>query len=116
MIDELLPYLQVTTIGIDYKVHTLNVDDYKVKLHVSETGIGYKMKKERSRIYVFSASPSFYQLWDTAGQERFRTITSSYYRGANAVLLVFDVTSRDSFEKIEVWARQIQEVSFIVVR
>eukprot|EP01138_Halocafeteria_seosinensis_P003527 gb/GECG01003605.1/.p1 GENE.gb/GECG01003605.1/~~gb/GECG01003605.1/.p1 ORF type:complete len:159 (+),score=16.98 gb/GECG01003605.1/:1-477(+) len=72
----------VTTIGIDYKVKTLNVDGYKVKLH----------------------------LWDTAGQERFRTITSSYYRGANAVLLVFDMTKRDTFEKVETWAQQIREV------
>ena len=43
------------------------------------------------------------QIWDTAGQERFRTITTSYYRGAMGIVLVFDVTSEDSFENITTW-------------
>ena len=45
--------------------------------------------------------------WDTTGQERFRTITSSYYRGANAVMVVYDVTNRRSFENIERWLSDI---------
>ena len=39
------------------------------------------------------------QIWDTAGQERFRFITTTFYRGANAVLIVFDLTQRESFDK-----------------
>lgn len=49
------------------------------------------------------------QLWDTAGQERFRAVTSAYYRGAQGVVLVFDVTNRDSFEHVEKWLREIKD-------
>eukprot|EP00475_Leptophrys_vorax_P027843 TRINITY_DN3979_c0_g1_i3.p1 TRINITY_DN3979_c0_g1~~TRINITY_DN3979_c0_g1_i3.p1 ORF type:complete len:211 (+),score=37.09 TRINITY_DN3979_c0_g1_i3:55-687(+) len=65
----------VSTIGVDFEVKTITVDDQKVKLY----------------------------FWDTAGQERFRTITRSYYRGAGAVLFVFDLTDRDSFRNVQVW-------------
>ena len=48
-------------------------------------------------------------IWDTAGQERFRTLTSSYYRGAHGVILVYDVTCRPSFEDVQrVWLRELQ--------
>ena len=43
------------------------------------------------------------QIWDTAGQERFKTITSSYYKGAHGVALVYDITDRQSFKDIENW-------------
>jgi len=42
-----------------------------------------------------------FQIWDTAGQERFRTITSAYYRGSQAILMVFDVTDGNSFADIK---------------
>lgn len=42
------------------------------------------------------------QIWDTAGQERFRTITSAYYRGADGIIMVYDVTNTDSFDHVEV--------------
>jgi Ras-related protein Rab-1A len=51
------------------------------------------------------------QIWDTAGQERFRTITSAYYRGADGVMLVFDKTSRDSFDHIPDWLDEINKYS-----
>ena len=41
------------------------------------------------------------QIWDTAGQERFRTITSTYYRGTHGVIVVYDVTSADSFANVK---------------
>jgi Ras-related protein Rab-18 len=47
-------------------------------------------------------------VWDTAGQERFRTLTSSYYRGAQGIVFVYDVTRRDTFEALErVWRREV---------
>lgn len=51
------------------------------------------------------------QIWDTAGQERFRTITTSYFRGAQGILLVYDVTDKKSFNSIRNWVAQIQQVS-----
>ncbi|KAH0789714.1 ras-related protein Rab-8B [Histomonas meleagridis] len=71
----------LTTIGIDFKVRHVEINGTKVKL----------------------------QIWDTAGQEKFRTITKAYYRGANGILLVFDLTNRDSFEQTKTWMESITE-------
>lgn len=71
----------ITTIGIDFKIKTIELDGKVIKL----------------------------QIWDTAGQERFRTITTSYFRGAQGILLVYDVTDRGSFENIRNWVAQIQQ-------
>jgi Ras-related protein Rab-1A len=49
------------------------------------------------------------QIWDTAGQERFRTLTSSYYRGAHGIIIVYDVTNENSFNNIRNWVRHINE-------
>ena len=51
-----------------------------------------------------------FDIWDTAGQERFRTITTSYVRGSEGILLVYDVTDRNSFESISSWMEQISQV------
>ena len=71
----------ITTIGIDFKIKNVDIGGTKIKL----------------------------QIWDTAGQERFRTITTSYFRGAQGILLVYDVTDRRSFESIRNWISQIQQ-------
>ena len=63
----------ISTIGVDFRFKTVQVDGKTIKL----------------------------QIWDTAGQERFRTITSSYYRGANGIIVIFDITEEDSFENAE---------------
>lgn len=59
----------ITTIGIDFKVRTIELDGQKIKL----------------------------QIWDTAGQERFKTITTAYYRGAMGILLVYSIVDENSF-------------------
>ena len=72
----------VPTVGIDFHVKTVDLaDGRRVKL----------------------------QLWDTAGQERFHNVTKTYFRGAAAVLLVYDVTDRDSFEWVTKWRDQVAE-------
>nr|GMC59089.1 ras-related protein RABE1c-like [Ipomoea batatas] len=90
----------ITTIGIDFKIRTIELDGKRIKL----------------------------QIWDTAGQERFRTITTgatvftgmlfrpaypppqvSYYRGAMGILLVYDVTDESSFNNIRNWIRNIEQ-------
>ncbi|XP_020083631.1 ras-related protein RABC2a-like isoform X2 [Ananas comosus] len=69
------------TIGVDFKVKFLTIGGKKLKLTI----------------------------WDTAGQERFRTVTSSYYRGAQGILLVYDVTRRETFTNLaDVWAKEVE--------
>lgn len=62
----------VATIGVDFKIKTINIGDKRVRL----------------------------QLWDTAGQERFRTITETYYKGAHGIVLTYSIDDRKSFENI----------------
>ena len=47
------------------------------------------------------------QIWDTAGQERFRSITKSFYQKSNAVIIVYDVQDRKSFERVEHWIKDV---------
>ena len=75
----------ISTIGLDFKIQTL-------------------VDPSTNRV-------SKLQIWDTAGQERFKTITSSYYRGSDGILLVFDISSRFSFKHIEMWYSQILKYS-----
>lgn len=49
------------------------------------------------------------QVWDTAGQERFRTITQSYYRSANAVIITYDITKKDTFENVVRWTEDVKK-------
>lgn len=71
----------ITTVGIDFKVRTIKLSNgTEVKL----------------------------QIWDTAGQDRFRTITRAYYRSAQAVLIVFDVTQKESFDSLSYWMDQVE--------
>jgi len=68
----------ISTIGVDFKIRTVELDGKTIKL----------------------------QIWDTAGQERFRTITSSYYRGAHGIIVVYDVTKRETFTNINKWLKE----------
>ena len=83
-------------------------------IHLFSLSLWITSKLQRSLLFIpfslFSSSfllfPSTYQ-WDTAGQERFRTITSSYYRGAQGIILVFDCTEAESFNNVKQWLSEI---------
>ena len=72
---------QLSTIGIDYKTKYMKMDDSSVKVLI----------------------------WDTAGQEKFQNIAKQYYKGANGVLLIYDICSRKTFERIEFWLKELKE-------
>ena len=72
--DKFTPEFQ-TTIGVDFKISTFEIEGKVIKL----------------------------QLWDTAGQDRFRNIVSSYYRGAQGICLLYDITATSSFQSITKW-------------
>ncbi|KAE8772340.1 GTP-binding protein YPTM1 [Hordeum vulgare] len=78
----------ISTIGVDFKIRTLDMDGKTIKL----------------------------QIWDTAGQERFRTITSSYYRGAHGIIIVYDITDMESFNNVKQWLSEINKYANDSVR
>ena len=74
---------KIATIGIDFKIKIIKKGDKKIKVSI----------------------------YDTAGQERFKNIVKHYYKGANGVLLIYDITKRDTFEKLEFWLEDLKENS-----
>ena len=70
----------LTTVGIDFQEKIINVEDKSVKL----------------------------QIWDTAGEERFRNIAKNYFHSSDGFLLVYDISWRDSFDKLNFWLEQIK--------
>jgi Ras-related protein Rab-18 len=72
-----------STIGVDFKVKMMAAREKRIKMTI----------------------------WDTAGQERFRTLTSSYYRGAQGIILVYDVTRRETFENLNQWLQEVEVYS-----
>ena len=80
-IDRVFYYDTKATIGIDYKVKNLNLLNTNVLI----------------------------KIWDSAGQERFKTVTKQYYKNAEGIMIIYDVTSEDSFSLIEEWFKSIIE-------
>jgi Ras-related protein Rab-1A len=74
----------MSTIGVDFRFRTVVIDKTTVKL----------------------------QIYDTAGQERFKTITNAYYRGADGIILCYDVTDKDSFDHVDEWLAEISRNIF----
>lgn len=71
----------LTTIGVDFKIKTMDLDGTRVKL----------------------------QIWDTAGQERFRAMVSNYYRGAHGIFIVFDMLNHRTFEHLVEWLNELKK-------
>jgi Ras-related protein Rab-1A len=78
--DDMFQETFISTIGVDFKIRNVKIQDKVVKM----------------------------QIWDTAGQERFRTITSSYYRGAHGIIVVYDITDQASFNNAKMWLSEIE--------
>lgn len=78
-------------------------DDVYSDSYISTIGVDFKTKM----IQLDSGKIVKMQLWDTAGQERFRTITSSYYRGAHGIIIVYDVCDAKSFDNVSQWKQEI---------
>lgn len=72
---------EVSTIGVEFMIKYIDFNGEKIKL----------------------------QIWDTAGQERFKSITSSYYRGSDGVIMIFDISNRQSFINIKKWIHEIDK-------
>ena len=68
-----------STIGADFSSKVINVDNTSIDL----------------------------QIWDTAGEERFHSVGAAFYRGTDACLLVYDITQKNSFERVEVWLNDL---------
>ena len=82
-VDEIWKENFVPTIGVDFKIKSIKIDNKIIKL----------------------------QIWDTAGQERFKSILSSYYKGANGILLLYDITNINSFKSLSNWLIDIEKNS-----
>lgn len=79
--DDTFDPTMITTIGVDFKIRTVDIDGKTVKA----------------------------QIWDCAGQERFHSITTSYYRGSHGIIIVYDVTDRDSFSHVRSWLTEVDK-------
>ena len=73
--------------------------------HISTIGLDYRLKS----MVLKSGKNIKLQIWDTAGQDRFRAITKNYYKGANGIILIYDVTSQKTFDNVKNWVTQIRE-------
>lgn len=73
----------VSTIGVDFKIRTMDVNGRQVKL----------------------------QIWDTAGQERFQSITANYYHGSHAIAIVYDITDRKTFDNLRKWINDVDRLA-----
>jgi Ras-related protein Rab-1A len=79
-VDEIYTEEFISTVGVDFKIKTVDIHNQTCKI----------------------------QVWDTAGQERFKSITSVYYKGANGCIVVYDITNRESFDHVHNWLTELE--------
>ena len=79
--DNYFPTIYIATIGVEYKIKKININDCNINL----------------------------QIWDTAGQERFRSITQNFLKGADGIMYVYDITSKPSFDNLKIWINTSDE-------
>ena len=77
-------------------------DDTYTEAYLSTVGVDFRFRTVRTGKKTIKL-----QIWDTAGQERFRTITSAYYRGADGIVMVYDVTNLESFNHVNEWLNEV---------
>ena len=82
-VDGYFPLIYVATIGVEYKVKTININGTDINLHI----------------------------WDTAGQERFRSITKNFMKGADGIIYVFDITQKNSFHNLKNWIKESEQAT-----
>ncbi|KAJ3905322.1 GTP-binding protein ypt1 [Lentinula edodes] len=110
----------ISTIGVDFKIRTIELEGKTVKLQIRV--LGRKIQEDdatwkeplsttptmgHSRYFLCFYSLFLFQQRPHTGQERFRTITSSYYRGAHGIIVVYDVTDNDTFTNVKQWLQEI---------
>lgn len=105
--DDLFDPQLAATIGVDFKVKTLSVTGNKTKLAIWVTLFSLSLFLF-ALVFVNAIWMNMFAMQDTAGQERFRTLTPSYYRGAQGAILVYDVTSRETFNKLDIWLNELE--------
>ena len=73
--------------------------------HLATIGFDYRLKN----MTLQNGKKIKLQIWDTAGQDRFRAITKNYYKGANGIIIIYDVTNPQTYENVKIWISQIRE-------
>ncbi|KAI1814803.1 rab protein [Poronia punctata] len=97
--EDVLPVLKILIIGPSSAGKSAYCEDhFDPESSTATIGIDFKMKKLAVRGKAYKLN-----IFDTAGQERFRTLSTSYYRGAHGVILVYDITNKQSFASMEKW-------------
>ena len=75
------------------------------EIHMSTIGLDYRLKT----MTLKNGKTVKLQIWDTAGQDRFKAITKNYYKSANGIIIIYDITSLQTYENVKVWIEQIRE-------
>lgn len=105
--DELFKLVVIGDIGTGKSCLLLRfADDTFTDSHINTIGVDFRsrnVKVDKKRVKL--------QIWDTAGQERFRTITSAYYRGADGIIMVYDVANEESFNHVNDWFVEVNRYS-----
>jgi small GTP-binding protein len=89
----------VQTVGVDCKAKKVNIDGENIQVSPSPFPLPLSHPSPLRQV----------QLWDTAGSEKFRQITTSYYRGVNGIMLCFDVSQRETYERVADWLQNIKK-------